>query len=364
MQQADLALFRQQQTFRQQASGYAVSSLGISTKSPPFQRVLKQARKLAHTSLSVLILGETGVGKEVMARYLWSLEEDDSRPLVTLDASTIPPELVASTLFGHAKGAFTGATERHIGCIQAAHGGDLFLDEVANMPLSVQQQLLRALQEHKVRPVGSSQEIEVHFRLICATNGDLETLVRRSLFREDLYFRIKRAVLHIPPLRERKEDIPDLLDTFLIRYGQGRKQLAPDALAFALEYPWPGNVREMQAVVETLAQTSEGEFISAADFAAQIQAPGTSSRPPLDDAYSTALLERSPSDTAAFGLDDQMIQGSYKRLQMEFEQTMVRLALHKTGSEKKAAQYLGIPRSTLMSKCLGWGWKIVAERFV
>lgn len=361
MPQADLALFRPPQTFRQAASCPAMTSFQLATKSPPFQRVLQHARKLAHSSLSVLILGETGVGKEVMARYLWSLEENASRPLVILDASTIPPELVASTLFGHAKGAFTGATERHIGCIQAAQGGDLFLDEIANMPLHVQQQLLRALQEHKVRPVGSNQEIDVQFRLTCATNGNLEMLVRRGLFREDLYFRIKRAVLRIPPLRDRKEDIPDLLDLFLRRSGQGSKRLTPDALALSLAYPWPGNIREMQAVMETLAQTTEDEFIAAADLAAQIQ-PVEASRPPVqDDADSSECSECSPGGTVAFGLDEQQIAGNYKRLQLEFEQTMVRLALRKTGSEKKAAQYLGIPRSTLMSKCRGWGWKVTAE---
>lgn len=338
-----------------------MTSFQLTTKSPPFQRVLNHARKLAGSSLSVLILGETGVGKEVMARYLWSLEENASRPLVTLDASTIPPELVASTLFGHAKGAFTGATERRIGCIQAAQGGDLFLDEIANMPLPVQQQLLRALQEHKVRPVGSNQEIDVQFRLICATNGNLETLVRRGLFREDLYFRMKRAVLRIPPLRDRREDIPNLLDMFLRRYGQGCKRLTPDALALALAYPWPGNVREMQAVLETLAQTTEDACISAADLAAQIEPVEASERTGQDDEGSPGCSECSPGDAIAFGLDEQRIAGSYKRLQLEFEQTMVRLALRKTGSEKKAAQYLGIPRSTLMSKCRGWGWKVIAE---
>lgn len=356
--QAFHRLFRQQQTLRIQAGKRAASAVRLKTRSASFQRVLDQAERLAHTSLSVLIVGETGVGKELLARHIWSLENDDSRPMVTLDSSTIPEDLVESTLFGHTKGAFTGATQSHLGCIQAAHGGDLFLDELANMSLSVQQKLLRALQEHKVRPVGANHELEVDFRLIAATNADLEKMVRRGEFREDLYFRIKRSVLRIPPLRERREDIPDLIELFLNRYGLGRKQLAPDALAFALEYSWPGNVRELEGVIETLAQTISGDTISREDLAAQV---GVSPLPHSTPAGS-ATLASDAAQAQAFGLDERTIERSFKRLQTEFEQTMVRLALRKTGSENKAAQYLGIPRSTLVSKRLSWGWKDPAER--
>lgn len=355
--QAFHSLSRQTQTLRIQAGRRAASQVRLTTKSAAFQRVLEQAERLAHTSLSVLIVGETGVGKELLARHIWSLENDDSRPMVTLDSSTIPGDLVESTLFGHTKGAFTGATQSHVGCIPAAHGGDLFFDELANMPLSVQQKLLRALQEHKVRPVGSTQEVEVQFRLIAATNANLEKMVQRGEFREDLFFRIRRSVLRIPPLRERQEDIADLIELFLNRYGMGRKRLAPDALAFAISYPWPGNVRELEGVIETLAHMTIGDVISKEDLAAQLGPPPQRLPPAGANPFPSVATEKRP-----FDLDEHVIERNFKRLQTEFEQTMVRLALRKAGSENKAAQYLGIPRSTLVSKRLAWGWKDPAER--
>jgi DNA-binding NtrC family response regulator len=354
--QAVHRLFRQRQTLKIQAGDRAVSRIKLTTKSRAFQKELDQVNKLKGGWLSVLILGENGVGKEVMARHIWSLEEDDQRPLIALDTTTIPANLVESALFGHTKNAFTGANEAKIGRIRAADGGDLFLDELANMPLDVQQKLLRVLQDKKVQALGSNDTVDVNFRLICATNGNIESMVKAGAFREDLYFRIKRLVVRIPALRDRREDIPDFVDLFLGKYSLGKKRLSNQALELCMEYSWPGNVRELEGAIETLCQISESNEISRTELESQLlTVEQTSPRPDI----------RTPSASTSsipFGLCPTKTQGNYKRLLLDFEQAMFRVALDEKKSVNGAAQHLGLSRSTLVSKLKTWGWDSLAER--
>ena len=209
----------------------------VVTQSSKFQEVLNLAKRAQGTDLSLLILGETGAGKEEMARYLWSLENDPSRPFVAVHTGTLNENLVQSELFGHERGAFTGANETRIGKFEAANGGDLFLDEIATMHPDIQFQLLRVLQDKTVTRLGSNRPIHVDCRIICATNADLEEMVAKGKFREDLYFRIKGLTFNIPPLRERMEDLPTLTAYFLKKASPFEsKFLSKEAADFCLQY--------------------------------------------------------------------------------------------------------------------------------
>lgn len=342
--------FRKQQNFKSQAGDKAVTPVYLTTRSPLFQKVLDQAKRLKGTDLSVLLLGENGVGKEVLAQFLWTLEEDDARPFVAVHSGGLSKELVESEIFGHKKGSFTGAVEDRVGKFQHAHRGDFFLDEISTMPPDVQQKLLRVLQEKKVTPVGSNSTISVDCRIICATNENIEALVKRGVFREDLYFRIKRAVLNIPPLRNRKEDIPSLIDHFLRKYSLGTKKITPSALKLCLEYSWPGNIRQLEGAIETTAKMQEGDEITEEDLRTQIFSQS--------EIWSTPQEVDLPAGSEnKFGLDAELIRRNYKHLLRDFEQTMVSIALKKAKSENAAAEYLGLPRSTLVSRRRSWGWR-------
>lgn len=212
------------------------------------------AASIASRRSTVLILGETGTGKEMLARYVHSLSERSTKPFVTVDCSALTESLFESQLFGHVKGAFTGAIRDSLGFIRAADTGTLFLDEIGELPPAMQSKLLRVIQEKTVTPVGDTRSYPVDVRFICATNRDLAGMVKSGTFREDLYFRINVITFHLPPLRKRPTDIMPLARHFLNQqamiYGETPKQLSPEAREALLCYPWPGNVRELANVIE------------------------------------------------------------------------------------------------------------------
>ena len=233
----------------------------LETRSPKFMEVLETAKRVASTDLPVLIRGETGVGKEVLARYIHAISNRRDKPFVVVDCTTIPEHLFESELFGYEKGAFTGATQRKIGLVELANKGTLFLDEIGDMPLSIQSKLLRFVETKRFRRVGGLKDLEVDVRIISATNKNLEQLIAQGKFREDLYYRINAVELEIPPLRERKEDIPLLVEFFLRKFG---KKISQQALSELINYSWEGNVRELKNVIERAAILSTSEYIDEA----------------------------------------------------------------------------------------------------
>ena len=233
--------------------------------SPAIRRVLQQVERVAPTDSTVLIIGETGTGKELIARAVHDLSPRKDRPLIKVNAGALPAGLVESELFGHEKGAFTGASERRVGRFALADKGTLFLDEIGEMPLDVQVKLLRVLQEREFEAVGSPRTQRVDVRVVAATNRDLEAAVAEGKFRSDLFFRVNVFVVHVPPLRERREDISLLVHYFLSRYGArlGRKftHVDPTTMARLKDYPWPGNIRELENVVERAMIVSDGPVL-------------------------------------------------------------------------------------------------------
>jgi DNA-binding NtrC family response regulator len=242
----------------------------IITRSTRMHSVLRQAEKAAASTIPVLIEGRSGVGKELIARAVHGSGERRARPFVALNCGAIPDNLVESILFGHEKGAFTGATDRHTGKFVEAHGGTLFLDEVGELPLPAQVKLLRAIQEGEVEPVGARKPVKVDVRLISATNRDLTVEVRNGRFREDLFYRLHVYPISVPPLAERPEDIPDLARHFLARFAaeEGKRIRRLDGAAFALlsRFWWPGNVRQLENAVFRAVVLAEGDEVTVAEF--------------------------------------------------------------------------------------------------
>jgi two-component system response regulator GlrR len=226
----------------------------IVARSEKMKRVLEMVSQIAKTESTVYIHGESGTGKELIAKAIHLAGERKDKPFVAINCAALPESLMESELFGHEKGAFTGAVRSTKGLFTQAHGGTLFLDEVGDMPLSIQAKLLRALQERQFYPVGSEKPVEVDVRVIVATQKDLESQVKQGLFREDLFYRIHVIPINLPPLRERKEDIPPLVEHFLNRFSRQMKKevkgLMPQAMQKLMLYEWPGNVRELENTVE------------------------------------------------------------------------------------------------------------------
>ncbi len=234
------------------------TEITFETKSPAFRNVLEIVRNAALSDVSVLLRGETGTGKEVMARYIHRLSERRDKPFVVVDCAAIPEHLFESELFGHEKGAYTGASHKKLGLVELADGGTLFLDEIGEIPLPVQAKLLRFVETRRFRRVGGLSEIKVDVRIISATNRDLMEMVKRGEFRSDLLYRINIMEVEIPPLRERREDIPLLAELFLKKY---RKKVKPQTLSLLKSYSWPGNIRELRNVIERACLLSKGEYV-------------------------------------------------------------------------------------------------------
>jgi DNA-binding NtrC family response regulator len=295
-------------------------------KSPAMRAVFEKVRLVADTKSTVLITGESGTGKELVARALHHNSSRRHKPFVPVNVTAIPETLVESELFGHEKGAFTGATERRQGLFQAAQGGTLFIDEIGDMNLGIQSKLLRAIESRHVLPVGSTKEIEVNVRVVAATNRNLQEDVRQGKFREDLYYRLKVVEIHLPPLRERPEDIP-LLTRFFIdeiarENGRPARDIAPEAMDLLLAYNWPGNVRELRNTLEGIIVVSTRERIEASDLPEQLR----------QGASAQAIIRRGMTMT-------------------EIEKEAIRRTLEQTGGRRtEAAKVLGLSVRTLQRK--------------
>jgi formate hydrogenlyase transcriptional activator len=241
------------------------SELGIIGESTRLKQVLKQVGLVAPTSSTVLVLGETGTGKELIARAIHNLSSRRDHAFVCTNCSSIPAGLLESELFGHEKGAFTGAVTREIGRFELANGGTILLDEVGDLPLELQSKLLRVLQEQEFERLGSTRTIYADFRLVAATNRDLAHMVEKGLFRSDLYYRLNIFPIEAPPLRERREDIPILVWHFIKKYSQRMNKrietVREDDMATMIQYSWPGNVRELQNIIERSVILSAGTVL-------------------------------------------------------------------------------------------------------
>ncbi len=300
---------------------------GMVGRGPAMQQIFSLVEKVAAGKTTVLVVGESGVGKELVARAIHQRGPRASGPFVPINCGAIPEGLVESELFGHVRGAFTGANSDRPGLFKAASGGTIFLDEIAELPLAAQVKLLRAIQEKRVKPVGGTRDLEVDARIIAATNRDLAEEVKEGRFREDLYYRLNVIQIFVPALRERREDIAELAQSFIERYareaGRERLVLAPEALALMQAYPWPGNVRELENAVERAVTLAEGPTITAEVLPAQIR--GVS-----------ALGGEDRVELPATGMD---LQGHLDDVERRF----LKLALDRSGGVKKeAARLLGL----------------------
>lgn len=245
--------------------------LRVIGDSPAMKELLSLVRRMARTPWTVLVRGETGTGKELVGRLLHSLSPRQAGPFVELNCAAVPENLFESELFGHEKGAFTGADSRRKGRFELAQNGTLFLDEVGELPLNLQAKLLRALQENRISRVGSEQDIEVDVRVVAATNRDLKMMVAKGEFREDLFYRLNVLELEIPPLRQRKEDIPALVDFFLQKYAFEPVTISRDALDALLKYPFPGNIRELEHLVQRVVALARSTKIMPSDLPREIR---------------------------------------------------------------------------------------------
>ena len=335
----------------------------IITRSETMAAVLRTAQKAAASGIPVLIEGESGVGKELFARAIHGSSERKAKPFVAVNCGAIPDNLVESILFGHEKGAFTGATERHMGKFVEASGGTLFLDEVGELPLAAQVKLLRALQEGTVEAVGGRKPVKVDVRIISATNRKLLDLVKSGAFREDLFYRLHVLPLTIPPLRMRREDIPHLLRHFLARFAAEENRtitgISGEAVAHLAQLDWPGNIRQLENTVYRAVVMSESEQLGLSDFpqtAGNAVADQVAHSEPLVIAPSTAPSLVSGSDipiaplTAAGSLSMLTATGEVRPLE-EMENEIIRFAIsHYRGQMSEVARRLKIGRSTLYRK--------------
>ncbi|MCG3111029.1 MAG: sigma-54 dependent transcriptional regulator [Candidatus Manganitrophus sp. SB1] len=305
-------------------------------RSERMQQVYRLIEKVAPYPSPVLVLGETGTGKELVARETHRMSAHHAGPFIAVNCGAIPENLLESELFGYEKGAFTGATAQKKGWLELAEGGTLFLDEIGELPLSLQVKLLRFLQEREIQRVGGTKTIRVDVRLIAATNRDLKDEIQAHRFREDLYYRIRVIEIHLPPLKERHGDIPELTAYFLQKFSRElhkKLEIAPEALDLLSLYPWPGNVRELENVIERAAVLSEGEVIRAGDLPPELQ------------------LVSTPTESNGEGAE----LGLTERLEM-LERDIIKKTLEETaGNQTQAARMLRLHRSSLQYKMRKYG---------
>ena len=322
--------------------------------SQPMQLVKRMGERAAKSSIPILITGESGVGKEVIARAVHGSSERAGKPFVPVNCGAIPENLVESILFGHEKGSFTGASDKHLGKFQEANGGTLFLDEVGELPLDVQVKLLRALQESEIDPIGSKRSIRVDVRIVSATNRDLSLAVSEGRFREDLFYRLNVFPIEAPALRERKEDVAALLDCFVRRFnveeGKSVVGVSPETLAYLTAFDWPGNVRQLENAVYRAIVLADAPYLQPHDFPA---ISGVAAPPPEYAATSTpGPSAGAPTVEGALHAPVRILDArGHLRTLEQIERDLIQLAIEVyAGHMSEVARRLGIGRSTLYRK--------------
>jgi formate hydrogenlyase transcriptional activator len=321
-------LQRENIALREQINQAAMFEEIVGT-SAPLQKVLTQVRKVAASDSTVLVLGETGTGKELIARAIHERSRRAARAFIGVNCAAIPTSLIASELFGHEKGAFTGAAQRRLGRFEAAHGGTIFLDEIGDLPIDMQIALLRVLQEHEIERIGRDKPVPVDVRVIAATHRDLKKLVSEGKFRQDLFYRLNVVPITMPALRERAADIPLLVEYFIARFGRkmGKtfRTIGRSTLEALKAYDWPGNVRELQNVIERAVTLSDSDIFT------------------VDEAW----LKREPSETShsSMALSDDILAREKEVIEAALAQSGGRVA-----GPAGAAAKLRLPTSTLDSK--------------
>ncbi|HZR84468.1 MAG TPA: sigma 54-interacting transcriptional regulator [Candidatus Binatia bacterium] len=315
-----------------QGNGPAVQLIG---QHPLIQRIHDLLRRVGPTDATVLILGESGTGKEVAARSLHAASQRRDRPFIPVNCGAIPADLLESEMFGHEKGAFTGAVGSRAGMFQLANGGSIFLDEISEMSPVLQVKLLRVLQDKEIRPVGSDRASRVDVRVVAATNKDLAAQVERGLFREDLFYRLEVIPIALPPLRERRSDIPLLVRHFLDRHNAKRSgmkvTITEEAMVHLWEYDWPGNVRELENLIERLVILSEDGVVRTENLPSNIRS-----------FISEKKIPRPVMTDEGLDLTNAV---------EEFENRLIEEALRRTkGNKQAAARLLGLKRTTLVAK--------------
>jgi two-component system, NtrC family, nitrogen regulation response regulator GlnG len=344
-------------------SSEAPAKAEIVGQSPAMQEVYKIIGRMAASPTTVLIQGESGTGKEVVARAIHAYSTRADGPFIAVNCSAIPADLLESEMFGHERGAFTGATERRIGKFEQAKGGTLFLDEISDMPLALQAKLLRVLQEREFSRVGGHELLPAECRVLAATNKGLEAEVEAGRFREDLYFRLKVVVIDLPPLRERRADIPDLVRHFLDRINARErfkvKGVSPEAMSLLVEQHWKGNVRELENVLLRAAALAPDRVLGPADLPLRPRGtvPVMDMAVPLSDILGAKIREM----LASFGSAEP--RDLHARVLAMVEKPLFEAVLESTGGNQlKAADILGINRNTLRKKITDYGITLARSR--
>jgi two-component system nitrogen regulation response regulator GlnG len=350
-------------------SNVELEGMPLVGRSPAMQEIYRALARLMQTDLTVMITGESGTGKELVARALHDYGKRKKGPFVAINMAAIPRDLIESELFGHEKGAFTGANQRSAGRFEQAEGGTLFLDEIGDMPMEAQTRLLRVLQQGEYTTVGGRTPIKTNVRIIAATNKDLGGLIRQGLFREDLFFRLNVVPLRLPPLRERTEDIADLAQHFFIlaaAEGLPLKRIEPDALERLKRYRWPGNIRELENLTRRLAALYPQEAVTAqlvdmelavdtsalaSGYAAPLNAGNGRTGEPERGATLASAMEQHLAELFQEHGESLPPPGLYHRILRELEYPLISAALAATrGNQIKAAELLGLNRNTLRKK--------------
>ena len=338
--------------------------LPLIGRSPAMQEIFRVIARVMQTDLTVMISGKSGTGKELVARVLHDYGKRRAGPFIAVNMAAIPRELIESELFGHERGAFTGATARGTGRFEQAEGGTLFLDEIGDMPMEAQTRLLRVLQQGEYTSVGGRAPIRTDVRIVAATNRDLQNLIQHGLFREDLFYRLNVVPLRMPPLRERVEDIPDLACHILHKaraQGLPAKQLDAGAIERLKSHDWPGNVRELENLLRRLAVLTTGDMVGEQTMAAELAEATYAVRDNDEDGGNlSSVMERYLKAHFAEHGKDLPPPGLYGRVLKEIEQPLISMCLDaESGNQIRAAKLLGLNRNTLRKKILELGLDVV-----
>ncbi len=322
----------------------------IIGNSKPMQEVYKTLGRVAGSDVTVLVTGESGTGKELIARAIHFNSPRLGKPFVAINCAAIPRELLENELFGHERGAFTGATDRKAGKFEQADGGTLFLDEIGDMPLELQAKLLRVLQEKEITRTGGSQTMRIDVRIVAATNQNIAELVEAKQFREDLYYRLNVVPISLPALHQRKDDIPSLVEFFLKRakeeLGVGPVECSKEALALLKRHNWPGNVRELENAIKRATLLSPNHILMPSDFPGLLSSQGSKNQDESLEALVARKLENSLAQ-----MDLQELDNLYEMVLHQVERPLINIILNQTrGNQVRTAEILGINRNTLRKK--------------